>query len=244
MIRGLYAAADGLLVQAARTDVIAGNLAGMSVPGFKRDVPTVTAFTRALEYTASQGAAGAPGGARLLVPSSVTDLQPGAQRHTGARFDVALEGPGFLCVQTPHGVAYTRSGALRLDTRHQLVTANGDPVLGQTGPITISGNSVEIRENGDVMVDGALADRIKMVDFPPGTPLQKIGNGLLVADASAAIPSPSARVRQGYLEAANVEAVTEMAAMISTLRAFEASQRAFQATDETLDKAINEVGRV
>ncbi len=245
MIRGLYASADGLLVQAARTDVIAGNLSGLSVSGFRRDIPTVAAFGPLLEHTAAQRAAGAPGGV-LLRPSTNLDLQPGPVRHTGADLDVALEGPGYFCVQTAAGEAYTRGGAFRLDPSHQLVTAAGDLVVGQAGPIRLDGADVRFQENGDIVVDGLRVDRLKLADFPPGAPMQKLGRGLLHADPASARPHDPARVRvrQGYLEAANVDAIAEMAAMISALRAFEASQRALQANDQTLDRAINEIARV
>ena len=243
MIRGLYSSADGLLVQAARTDVIAGNLAGASVPGFKRDVLSVTAFGRALDYTAGGGAAGVPNGL-LLRPSTEVDLRPGPMRQTAGRLDVALEGPGYLCVETARGEAYTRGGALRLDASRRLVTAAGDPMVGQAGPIRIEGMEVEFRENGDVVVDGVRVDRLKLADFAPGTAMARLGRGLLGAGAAVPQEATEVRVRQGYLEGANVDAIAEMAAMISALRAFEASQRALQANDQTLEKAINEIARV
>lgn len=245
MIRGLYSSADGLLVQAARTDVIAGNLAGANVPGFRRHVLSVTAFGRAIEYTSRGGAAGVPNGA-LLAPSTDVDLGPGPMRQTGGGFDVALEGPGYFCVETAGGEAYTRGGALRLDASRRLVTAAGDPVVGQAGPIRVDGTDIEFRENGDVVVDGARVDRLKLADFLPGSSIQKLGRGLLGAQRAWTVPHDPAkvRVRQGYLEGANVDAISEMAAMISALRAFEASQRALQANDRTLEKAINEIARV
>jgi len=254
VIRGLYSSANGLLVQSARTDVISSNLAGLSVPGFRRDVPVVTAFPRALQYAArGRAAAGAPGSSSIvLAPETSVDLQPGALRSTGAPFDLALDGPGYFSVQTPAGEAYTRSGAFRLDAAGRqaglaaLVTQSGHPVLGQTGPIRISGAEFEVLDNGDILVDGARVDRLKLADFPTGTQMQKLGDGLLrplrpVAPLPAA--GISATVRQGYLEEANVNAVSELAAMISALRSFEASQRALHAADQTLDKVINEIGR-
>jgi flagellar basal-body rod protein FlgF len=244
MIRGLYSCADGLLVQAARTDTIAANLAGVGVAGFRRDIPTVEAFAQTLQYTSASGAAGIPGG-YLLTPAARTDLQPGPIKATGRDLDLALEGDGYFCVQTPGGEAYTRAAALRLDPGGRLLTAAGDPVLGQTGPVRVTGAHVEFRENGDVIADGARIDRLKLAHFPPIAPMVKLGRGLLRADPAQAIPHDptKVRVRQGYLEGANVEAVTEMASMISALRAFEASQRALQANDQTLQKVINEVAR-
>jgi flagellar basal-body rod protein FlgG len=248
VIRGLYSSANGLLAQSTRADVTAGNLAGLSVPGFRRDIASVSAFDRTLDYLAGQSGAGLVGPSALLVPATTVDLQPGAMRATGGRLDLALDGPGYFCVQTPTGEAYTRSGAFRIDQSRQLVTTAGDKVLGTAGPVRITGSSVEIDESGDVIVDGSVVDRLKLVDFAPGARVEKLGNSLLMPRPSSSGPQVSvasgARVRQGYLEEPNVNAVTELADMISSLRAFEASQRALQANDETLDKAINEVGRV
>ena len=95
-------------------------------------------------------------------------------------------------------------------------------------------------------MDGARVDRLKLADFPPGAAVERLGRGLLGADTVSAMPhdATKVRVRQGYLEGANVDAISEMVAMISALRAFEASQRVLQANDQTLEKAINEIARV
>lgn len=247
MVRGLYSSANGLLVEAARTDTIAANLAGLSVPAYRRDIPTVSAFEQTLTYTALAGGAGPVGPPVVLLPETQVDLQPGQLRQTGGRLDLALDGPGYFCVQRPRGEAYTRSGAFHLDASHYLLTSAGDRVLGQAGPVRIEGGQVEVLENGDLLVDGARVDRLRLVAFPAGADAQKLGRGLLRVDGPVVAADSGGevgRVRQGYLEQANVNAVTELAAMIAALRAFEASQRALQATDETLAKAINEVGRV
>lgn len=245
MVKGIYSAANGLLVQSLRTDLIAGNLAGASVAGFRGEVARVASVPRSWTLAAA-GAAGPGGATALLAPEGVVDLRPGALRATGGRLDLALEGPGFFCVRTASGEAYTRSGAFRLDAAGTLVTAAGDPVLGEAGPIRVSGSDVAVSGAGEVVVDGASVARLRLVDFPPGVAVIRLGQGLLgVASPANQLPrATEARVRQGYLEEANVDALRELAAMISALRAFEASQRAVQAHDETLATAISEVGRV
>lgn len=244
MIRGLYSSASGLLAESTRNDVIASNLAGLSVPGFRRDVATVAAFGPTLDYTAGGAGAGLTGPSAMLDSRVSVDLQPGAVRATGNRLDLALEGPGYFAVQTRNGEAYTRGGAFRLDAAGRLTTAAGGPVLGAAGPIVLRGGQVEVRDNGDVLVDGARVDRLKVVEFAPNAQVAKLGDGLLRLTAGQVRPAGATQVRQGYLEEANVNAVSELAGMIASLRAFEASQRALQANDQTLEKAIGEVGRV
>jgi len=246
MIRGLYSSANGLLVQSARTDVISGNLSAIGVPGYRRDVPTVSAFARTLRLAAAQGSAGRPGAVTLLRPATHIDLRPASLRHTGGTFDLALDGPGYFSVLTAAGQAYTRGGAFRLDPSRRLVTPAGDPVLGEAGPVRITGADVEIAENGDILVDGARVDRLRLADLPSGTQFRRLGGGLLrPVPGAAAVPlGEGTRVRQGYLEGANVNAVRELAAMIAALRSFEASQRALHANDETLRTAIEQIARV
>lgn len=239
MIRGLYSAANGILVESVRADAISANLAGLSVPGYRRDVPTVSALQ-------------APSGgveARHTVLSLATtlDLRPGPLRHTGGDFDLALEGPGYFSVGTPAGEAYTRTGSFHLSRDGLVVTASGDPLTGGAGPLRVSGGDVEIGGTGEVLVDGVSVDRLKLVNFRPGTTFLKLGDGLLRPSPGAgAAPTDQGigTVRQGYLEQANVNAISELAAMIASLRAFEASQRALQANDQTLETAINEIARV
>lgn len=247
MIRGLYSSANGLLVHSTRTDVIAGNLSAIGVPGYRRDIPTVSAFARTLRRTAAGGAAGPPGAVALLTPATHLDLRPASLHHTGGKLDLALDGPGYFAILTPAGEAYTRGGAFRLDAAGSLLTASGEPVLGQTGPIRITGADVQITDSGDLIVDGARVDRLRLVAFPPHVHFHRLGGGLLQPAAGTPAPlplDPATRVRQRYLEDANVNAVRELAAMIAALRSFEASQRALHANDETLRTAIEEIARV
>lgn len=245
MISGLYSAADGLLVQSTRADIMAGNLAGMAAAAYRRDVPAVSAFARIVRTQGAARAAGIPGAGLGIVATARTDLRPGSIRHTGNKLDIALDGPGYFCVVTGGGEAYTRSGALRLGRGGKLLTASGDPLLGQAGAIRITGSQVEIAANGDVVVDGARVDRLKLADFCAGARVQKLGSGLLAVKPGDVVPLPAgeARVRQGALEEANVNPVHELASLISGLRAFEASQRALRSADDTLRIAINEIAR-
>jgi len=239
LIRGLYSAANGILVEAARTDAMSANLAGLSVPGYRRDVPTVSAL--------QAPSAGVQARYTVLSLATTLDLRPGPLRRTGGDLDLALDGPGYFCVSTPAGEAYTRTGSFHLSPDGLVVTTSGNPLAGRTGPVRISGSDVEIGETGEVLVDGASADRLKIVNFPPGVTFLKLGDGLLRPTPAAGV-APTGQgigaVRQGYLEQANVNAISELAAMIASLRAFEASQRALQANDQTLETAINEIARL
>jgi flagellar basal-body rod protein FlgF len=249
MIRGLYVSADGMLAQTITQDVLAANLANVSTPGYRKDAPAVRGFRQVLDDEAAAIAAEFPTELEWQRPlflgvAAQTDFSAGPLEQTGNACHLALEGDGFFAVETPTSTAYTRSGAFTLSADGALVTAQGDRVLGEGGPIEIHGASFEVASDGRVTVDGQVVDRLKVVAFADPGRLEKMGNSLFAAPGDAQPDAAGALVRQGYLEGSNVNAVEQMVAMITGLRAFEANQRAIAAQDETLKQAVTEVGRV
>ena len=95
------------------------------------------------------------------------DLSQGSVERTGNPLDVAIEGPGYLAVQTASGTAYTRNGHLELSSTGQLVTADGNAVLGDQGPINVPPGSVSISPDGVISVNGAIAGNLRLVEFDP-----------------------------------------------------------------------------
>jgi flagellar basal-body rod protein FlgG len=240
MIRGLYVAAEGMAARQKAQDVLAMNLANVNTTGFKADRPVFeTALQRTLYRVEGTGAT--PIGtlsAGALLTTTYTDLQPGPLMRTGNPLDVAIEGEGYFAVQTPAGIRYTRNGAFSLNAEGILITREGFPVLGTQGVIRLPRNAtLEIGEDGSLRIDGKVVDRLQIVQ---GT-MRKDTNGWLVGNAT---PVATPRLITGMLEGANVNIVREMVEMIEYLRAYETHQRAIQAQDETLGRAINEIARI
>ncbi len=231
MIRGLNTAAAGLNARMAMADITANNLANAASSGFKRQLAALHA---------GGGPDGAPGTPQA---TGVTDFSQGGMRHTGDVWHLAPEGPGFFTVQTPQGPAYTRSGSFHLDGQGRVCNPQGFPLVSDSGPVTIpAGSQWDVATDGTIRVDNAPIGRLTLVRFAPGAAPTPVGHGLLrggtpIADASAT------RVVQGSLEESNTSVVHEMTAMIQTYRGMEAIQKCVQAADETLDKAVNDVGR-
>src|SRR5215831_11899421 len=118
----LYQAAAAMNAQARWQELITGNLAASSVPGFRKQDISFSAVEAGLDPSARLGAS------RYVIPSahSTINLSPGELRATGNPMDFALEGPGFLEVQLPNGArAYTRDGELHVNADAQLVTKQG-----------------------------------------------------------------------------------------------------------------------
>jgi flagellar basal-body rod protein FlgF len=164
------------------------------------------------------------------------DTSQGALVRTGNNLDLAMEGPGYFSVQTANGTDYTRGGNFRVSPQGQLITAAGDPVMGENGPITIIGEPVSISEDGTISANGAISGRLKLVEFPPGTDIQSAGGTYYTAPANAAVAATSSQVRQGTLESSNVNPVTSVVEMISAQREVETMRRVLTMFSTELDK--------
>jgi flagellar basal-body rod protein FlgG len=177
-----------------------------------------------------------------------TDYSEGTVRKTDNPLDCAIQGSGFFSVMTPqNGVAYTRNGNFSMDADGFLVTGDGSRVLGKNGYIRFRGNEdIRIHSDGAVYQGQELIDRLKIADFKKPYAMLKQGSNRFIPEnpAEKVIASPGFSVKQGYLEQSNVNMIKNMVDMIATFRNFEADQRALSAQDQTLDKAVNQVGRI
>lgn len=225
MISGIYRLIDGSLAQKLRFDTISNNLANINTNAFKKDI---ISFKQVL----------------TMKNSSTIDFTPGPIRYTGNKLDVALDAPGFFKIQTSRGTRYTRDGSFTLNADQVLVTQSGNPVLGQNGPIKISGINVSIESDGQVVVENEPVDKIVVVDFKQPQFLKKEGFSYYRyrGEEKDIFPAENVRVQKGYLESSNVNPTEEMIKMIETLRVFESAQKAIQCIDEMNSKMVNDVG--
>ena len=173
---------------------------------------------------------------------------------------MALDGDGFFAISFTNkngetSVKYTRDGAFTVNTQGYLVTKDGDYVLNQAGAentdpaannyIQIDPNlPFTIDEQGYIHQNEQVVGQIGVIDFEDYNYLAKYGENLYQTVDGATLTDANARVRQGYIEASNVNVVTEMVNMITITRAYESNQKVIQTIDGMLDKAVNNVGRV
>lgn len=245
MIRGLYTAAGGMMVEAARQETITNNLANSETSGFKKDLALQRSHAEQTVIRTGDGRQPVPIGTLGLgavVDRIYTSYEQGSLQETGRTLDVALTGDGFFAVATPQGTRYTRNGAFSLDAGRRLVTDQGHPVLGTAGPIVLGEGELTVDQHGRIYVDGVFADKIEISSFADAGQLRKAGHSLFAAAEGQEGTPFAGQVRQGFLENANVQVVQEMVRMIAALRAYETNQRVIQAQDEILGKAANEVG--
>ncbi len=229
MDRLIYLSMSGAKATLQRQDVLANNLANASTNGFRAEM----AAFRAVPVLGD----GASTRVYALETTLGYDATPGPVQSTGRSLDVAMAGNGWLAVQGLDGTeAYTRAGALQLDSAGQLVTPGGLPVLGDGGPITLpAGASVTVAADGTVMStvgEGRpqAAGRLKLVT--PEAPLVR-GNDGLFRGADGDLPAdPAARLQSGALEGSNVNPVEAMVSMISAARQFEHQMKMLKDAEE------------
>jgi len=197
-----------------------------------------------------------------------TRFTQGSLKETHNDFDLALEGMGFLTVDIGGAEKYTRNGSFIIDKEGYLVTKDGYKVLGEKGPILLKKNNFIIDEDGNVYENSefqgdpqrlvsmeenewnntVLLDRLKIVKFPKPRYVKKIGESLYTdtehSGKAFVIINDRPKVRQGFIEASNVNPVIEMVNLIEVHRNYESNQKMIQAHDAALSKAVNEVGRV
>ncbi|HET8545569.1 MAG TPA: flagellar basal-body rod protein FlgF [Pseudolabrys sp.] len=210
-------------------DVIANNLANMNTSGFKADGAV---FEEYVSPTARANNFPAADSRISFVHDRATwmDMSQGPLDRTDNPLDVAINGKGYLAVQTPRGERYTRNGALQINNSGELVTAEGFQVMGESGPITFQpkDRNIAISQDGTISVrEGSNSQtesqrgQLRVVSFDQPGRLQKDGTGVFVAPAGVTPQADKlSRVMQGTVEKSNVRSVIEMTRMIEVTRSY------------------------
>lgn len=248
MISGLYSAASGMMAEESRQAIIANNVANASTPGYKRQAPVTLGFKAVFSKTMHApfywDTQAAPGGGSKMV-ESYPNLATGSLSETGNPLNVALNGPGFIGVNTPRGDRFTRSGDFTINSEGNLATSEGFTVQSVEGtPISVRGSRVTIGDDGGVVVDGIRNGTIRLVEFEKPERLVREGSNLFMASDEILAKSAKAadtQTRQSYLEMSNVNVPSEMIQMITGSRIYEANQRVIQAFDTTIGQLIEQI---
>lgn len=256
MVKGLYTAYTGMINQQNRMDIMTNNLANAATTGYKKEGTTTQAFDEVLAYKIKDASAAYQNlnigsmsmGAKI--GEAYTDYSQGSFEVTDNEYDVALDGKGFFSIAFTNkageaSVKYTRDGSFTLNKEGYLVTKDGDYVLGKNGPIQLNTNlETRVDSLGNIYQDNVLTDAFRIVDFDDYNYLSKYGENLYdMLDGGTAMPA-DCKVQQGALETSNINVVSEMVNMIAITRNYESNQKIIQSIDGTLDKAVNQVGKI
>lgn len=244
MDSGYYAACAGLAAQTQALELVANNVANLGTAGYRGQ----RAIFRSL--LAGNGSApwnpvnaavnnfGVLGGSRI-------DSASGSLTLTGNPMDLAVAGKGFFVIRSNAGTLYTRNGGFHRTPEGQLVTAEGDNVLGEQGVLTLPNGAVAVSADGTISVDGAVVAKLRLAEFAPDTSLTAAGNALYSAPDGSTLPAASSSIRQGMIEASNVSPVEGVVELITVQRNAEMMQRALTLFDSQLNQtAAQDLARV
>ena len=254
-MKALYIASTGMAAQEKNVEVISNNIANMRTTGYKRqraefqDLIYQT-YRRAGALTSSTGTqvpVGIEIGSGVKTATTARIMSQGSVEPTQKDLDLAIRGEGLFVIKLPDGrTAYTRDGAFERNNAGKLVTIDGYEV--QPG-ITIPDTARSISISDDGVVEAFLSNdstatqlgQIQLARFVNKTGLESMGNNLFLetgASGSAQIGIPNGEnfggTLQGFLELANVNAVTEIADLISAQRAYEMNSRVVSGADQMM----------
>ena len=250
MVRGMYIAGTGMLLQRRLMENITNNITNADTTGYKKEHLVSHSFedvlierikdTSVVGWTRYVG----PLNFGTQIDQLYINFEQGSIEGTGRSTDLALAGDVFFVMQTTEGERYARTGAFYIDDQGYLVDGEGNFLLGENGPIYTGGLNFTVDMQGGVWLDGVYADRIRVVSFDDNGSLRKQGSNLYFSlDGPAAAAQPYA-IHQGFLEISNVDIAREMVDMLTVFRTYETNQRMLTMIDETIGKAVNEIGRL
>lgn len=244
MDSGFYSAYTGFAARMDELDLLANNLANANTPGYKAQFAfyrSLPAWLQASLSTPLNDAVNRYG----ILGGGATDFTSSNLEPTGNPTDVALEGSGFFTVQAKNGVRYTRNGNFQINSKRQLVTNQGDLVLGENGPIQLPSGEVSVSADGTVNVDDAIVAKLKVMEFAKPEQLAQEGNTYFAAPNGAGKISAQPNVREGALETSNTDPVRAAVSLIELQRTAQMMEKALSIFNNDFNKtAANDLARV
>jgi flagellar basal-body rod protein FlgF len=233
-----YIALSSQMALHRQMDVVANNLANSSTPSFKAER---LLFAELLD----RGTANQPL-SFVQDLGTVRDTKQGPITRTGNSLDFALQGDGYLKVETPLGIRYTRNGRFQLDGTGQVVTSQGYLLLADGDrPLTVPTDATDITvtRDGTVSTGQGESGRLAIVRFENERDLIPAAAGLFVTEAQP-VPATETVVQQGMIEESNVEPVLEMTRMMDIAHNFNFAKDLGDAESERTRSAIEKLGKV
>lgn len=272
MLRGLYTAADGMIAQQRTTETLANNIANVNTPGFKADQVALRSFPEllirqmgtkniptknGLNLPVSHNIGGLNTG--VYVQETIPNFEQGPLKETTLSTDIAIvdrtipdeTGALFYAVANESGdVRYTRNGHFTIDGAGFLTTNEGLYVLDRAGNnIQTGGMDFTVNQAGLIEAPGLNAT-IGVVYIANANELVKDENDMFSGDVAGIVAvdpevaGASYTMQQFYLEQSNVDPLSTTSQMMNAYRNFELNQRMLKAYDESLAKAVSEIGRL
>jgi len=240
-----------MLLQRRRMETITNNIVNAETTGYKKEYNVSHSFdevlTRRINDNQSRAVLGRMVGPLNLgtqVDQLYIDFSMGAMEGTERPTDLTLVGDAFFVVQTADGERYTKTGHFYLDNEGYLIDGDGNYLLGNNGPIYVGGLDFTVDGNGNVFTADGFVDTIRVVSFEDNNTLRRQGSNLFFATEPPLAEANPYQIAQGFLEMSNVDIGREMVDMLAMYRTYETNQRMITMIDETVGRAVNEIGRL
>lgn len=258
MLKGLYTAWSGLVNEQKRMDILTNNMANADTVGYKKEGSTSQSFDSVLTVKIKDASEGLSNVRRIGIKNpgvklgeNYVDYTQGSFRITDNTYDLALAGEGFFAIEFTNkagetSTMYTRAGQFTLNKEGFLVTQEGDYVLDtQNKRIQIDTlTDSRITDDGKIWQNGNVVAQIQVADFVDYNYLERYGETYFRPIEGAQMTNSTAQIKSGYLEMSNSNIINEMVNLITITRAYESNQKIVQTYDQSLDIAVNQLGRV
>ena len=254
MIRGLYTATSGMIVQQKRQENVANNLANAETPSFKKQAVLVKSDDKVNVIKSEKTGSEIVGSISLgsEIDGVKTDFTQGLITETGKELDYAINGNAFFQIVDEAGQnGFSRNGSFRIDGAGNLINSQGHYLIGKNASNSTTEKINLLDVEFTIKGDGGIVDRdnnlkytMIISDFSNYDDLENLGNGVYINNKNTEVIEGDFKLIQGFKENSNVNVLDEMVKMIEISRAFESNQRVIQSIDETLSKAVNEVGKL
>lgn len=238
MENSVYVGLSKQVVLKENMDIIAQNVANVNTPGYRAQNMVFSEYIEDPRYMKEDIA-------MVLDYGQYQVTDPGSIKQTDNPLDIALVGNGFLGIETPSGIQYTRAGNLTMDANGILRNALGLAVASEGGgEIKIPRDAQEIRidKKGVISTELGEVGQLMISEFKNYQNVNPTGNGLYKAEEPA-IPAEKTVVLQGRIEGSNVQAVIEMTRMIDVLREYQAVQNMMQSEHERLRSSAQRLAK-
>lgn len=254
-ILALQSASSALSALNSQLDVVSNNLANINTPGFKKsrvnfqDLLYLEREQPGIETGfGDERPTGLYVGLGVKASGTQVSFSQGAPITTGEPLDVLIDGLGFFQVSYNGDVAYSRAGNFTLNSRGEIVLATDTGrLLDPSVTVPNDAESVSITGDGRIIVTqpgnpaGTEIGQIQLAAFVNPAGLEQVGENLFAETGASGAPivgNPAEEnrgtLRQGFLEASNVDPTTELIELIRTQRAFEFNSQSIQAADDAL----------
>ena len=269
MFRGFYTVASGMIAQQRKTEMLTNNMANANTPGFKAEQSSIRSFPEMLmsnlnsTYIPTENGFTiggiSPVGAistGVYMQETLPSFVQGQLLETDLTTDLALidgqlggSEAVFFTLENDSGTElYTKNGNFTLDAAGFLTNPSGYYVLDTNGKrIALQNDDFQVTNAGEIIQDNATVATLGISFSENVETLMKQENGLFVTGDGANLTRAAGNtysLQQGFLEGSNVDAARTMTDMLTAYRAFEANQKVLQAYDRSMEKTVNEVGRV